>query len=169
MPYNDGILYSEMTDFQKELMQQANNIFPKEYEKFLKKEGGKLSQIQKKIAQKEVGEDESNDEIIVQKNINLKTGKTYTKIIKKDYHACFKRGKIYEVNGSKCIRAYNSSRHGHLIEYGHKKWIRGKDTGEFVSGKLVIKKAEQEFKDEFQKDAEKFLYDHFSNFKGSRV
>jgi len=167
MAYSDSVLYSEMTDFQKELMIQANNIFPKEYEKFLKKEGKKLSKVQKKIAKKEVGEDESNNEIVI-KEINKK-GIIKTKKIKKDYHDCFKVGKLYKVNDMKCIRAYNSARHGHLIEYGHKKWIRGKNTGEFVLGKLVMKMAEYEFLDDFQTDAEKFLFEHFDNFKGSRV
>ena len=168
MPYNDGVLYSEMSDFQKELMLQANNLFPKEYTKFLKEEGGKLKKVQQKIAKKQVGEDESNNEVRIVTR-KTKNGKTYTKKIKKDYHDCFKRGKIYEVNGTKCIRAFNSARHGHLIEYGHKKWIHGKNTGQFVAGKYIMKQAEYEFTDDFQTDAEKFLFEHFDNFKGSRV
>ena len=168
MPYNDGVLYSELSDFQKDLLNQANYIFPKEYVKFLKTEGGKLKKIQQKIAKAQVGEDDSNNEV---KTVTLRkrNGKTYTKKVKKDYHDCFKRGKVYDFNGTKCVRAYNSARHAHLIEFGHKKYIRGKDTGEFVAGRHVMKQAEYEFTDDFTTDAEKFLFEHFENFKGSRV
>ena len=168
MAYSDSILYSEMSDFQKQLLKQANDIFPDEYVKFLKNEGSKLKKVQQKLAKKQVGEDESNNEVRTVTR-RTKNGKTYTKKIKKDYHDCFKRGKIYEVNGTKCIRAFNSARHGHLIEYGHKKYIRGKNTGQYVAGKYIMKQAEYEFTDDFQTDAEKFLYAHFNNFRGSRV
>lgn len=124
---SDGFDFSELSDFTKEVIDLAQDLYPKDVKKFLKGEAAKGSKIAKGIAQKEV---------------NKKTG---------NYLKGFKSGKVYKFGKDTCVRFYNGSPHGHLIEKGHK----NKD-GTYTLGKFVIQKAGQLFEKEFIEDVENF-------------
>lgn len=140
---SSGFFFDELSDFKKDLLREAEKIFPEETEKFLKDEGKKLTALQKRIAKQDVG---------------TSKGKKKDWEEKKSYHKRFKTGKLYDYQGDKCIRAYNGSPHGHLIEYGHKT-----TNNRFVSGRYVIKSSENQFKHEFEKDCDNFLSNYFDD------
>lgn len=129
----DGFYFDELSEFRQDLLKEVNRVFPEETNKFLKDEARTLSKIQKQIARQDVGTTDKNGD--------------------KSYHQKFKVGKIYLYGDEKAIRAYNSSPHAHLIEYGHKT-VNNK----FVSGRYVLKASENEFKNDFFKDTEEFLF-----------
>lgn len=129
----DGFYFDELSEFRKELIRQVNNIFPKETDDFLKNEAKALSKIQKQIASQDVKTTDKNGD--------------------KSYHKRFKVGKIYLFGEEKAIRAYNSSPHAHLVEYGHKT-----QNNKFVAGRYVLKSSENKFRGDFFKDTEDFLY-----------
>lgn len=180
-------LVSEISEYQKELLDKADKIFPKEYVNFLKTEGQKLTKVARKIGKREVtGEDSRNGYRTVERK--RKNGDIYDKKIYTDYHKGFKRGKVYDYNGSKCIRAYNSTPHAHLLEYGHNIVARGENrkdaNGKWKSsrrkgggaplgrtaGKYVFTLAEYEFADDFTVDCEKFLFEFMGDeFKGTHI
>ena len=140
---SDGVDFKELTDFQEKLLKEVDTLFPKETAQFLKNEGKKLSEVQKNIAKNVVGTSKG-------KKKNWKADKSY--------HKKFKTGKIYNYSGDKCVRAYNGSPHGHLIEYGHKT-----QNGKFVPGKHVIEQSENKFRNDFIEDCENFLGEYFDN------
>ena len=140
---SEGFFFDELSDLKKDLLREAAKVFPKETEKFLRQEGQKLTNIQKRIAKQDVGTSKGQ-----KKDWNEK----------KSYHKRFKTGKVYDYSGDKCIRAFNSSPHGHLIEFGHKT-----QNGKFVPGRYVIKSAENEFKNDFEKDCDEFLSEYFDD------
>jgi hypothetical protein len=176
-----SIITSEMTEFQKELLKEANELFPKDYKNFLKKQGSELVKTERKIAQREVGEDNRNGYRTVTRK--RKNGTTYNKKVYTDYHKGFKRGKMFEKDGASCIRGYNGTKHAHLIEYGHNIVARGEGrskgfgrrngAGGAVIGRAkphyVLKQAEYEFTEPFTINAEKFLDEHFTEFKGTHI
>lgn len=132
-----GFDYHELTDFQKELIQMAKEDFPRETRKFIKREAGKLTRMAKSSAERE---------------LNSKTG---------DYIKGFKSGKIYKFAGDLCCRAFNSSPHAHLIEYGHNMVGHKpnlKNVG-FVAGKYILNKATNRFDKDFEGHLDKFLDD----------
>ena len=157
-----GFLFGQLSDFKQNLMKEIRDEFPKETEKFIKTEANKLSKVAKKIAKKEVG---------------TSKGKKKNWIESKSYHKKFKVGKPYKYSSDLCCRAYNSSPHAHLIEYGHVIVPRGKSRATtragreeqaksnrgsgFVMGKLVFTLAELEFVTEFLNDSESFLFTYF--------
>lgn len=127
----EGFIFGEFSVFTKEVLSLANDLYPKDVKKFLKREAIKGQKIAKGIGKSEVGT----------------TGKNGAK----SYHKKFKAGKAYKYGNDDCIRFYNSSPHGHLIEKGHK----NKD-GTFTLGKYVLLKSGQKFEPEFWKDTENF-------------
>lgn len=129
----DGFYFDELSEFRQDLLKEVNRVFPEETNKFLKDEAKALSKIQKQIARQVVGTTEKSGD--------------------KSYHKKFKVGKIYFFSGEKAIRAYNSSPNAHLIEYGHKT-----ENNKFISGRYVLKASENQFKDDFFKDTEEFLF-----------
>ena len=130
-----GFDFSELSDFQKDLLNLAKNTMPSETKKFMKKEAGKLARKAKAVAKRET---------------KKKTG---------NYIKGFKAGKVYYFGGDLCCRAYNSAPHAHLVEYGHKKLSKGgKDLG-FTPGKYPLKKASDSFENEFAGDLETFIDD----------
>ena len=152
-----GFQYAELDKFRQGLINETLRLFPKETDNFLKKEARKQSRIQKKIAKQEVGTSGSDE---------------------KSYHNGFKVGKVYDYyDKSRNIRAYNKSRHAHLIEIGHFKVARGEGrnkgssrrSGEggtpngWVDGKNVIKKAQVQFNEQFFSDCDEFLGQFFDN------
>ena len=134
----DGFFFEELSDFKKDLLREAGKVFKKETETFLKQEARKLSNIQKKIAKQDVGTTGKNDD--------------------KSYHKRFKVSKLYGTEYEKFIKALNSAPHSHLIEYGHKT-----QNGKFVQGRYVIKSSENQFKNEFVDDCDKFLSEYFDD------
>jgi len=47
------------------------------------------------------------------------------------------------------IQVKNTARHFHLVENGHVKWIRGRNTGGFVPGKHYAEKTREEWREKF--------------------
>ncbi len=129
---DDGFYFDELSDYRKDLLREVSRVFPEDTNKFLKVEAKALSKVQKRIASQDVGTTGKNGD--------------------ESYHKKFKVGKIYNFEGEKAIRAYNSSPHAHLIEYGHKT-----ENNKFVQGRYVLKSSENEFRGDFFKDTENFL------------
>lgn len=146
----DGLDFSELTKFKKELMEDIAQEFPKETQKFIDKEKRKLLREVKKTAKA---------------NIGKKTG---------NYYKSLKAGKTHYNKKSKDIYAkvYADARiapHAHLIEEGHfniprgesKKKIarrsgKGGQAKGFTLGKHIFKKAELAFQSTYEKDVEEF-------------
>lgn len=158
----DGFLFGELSEFKQELMRDIKQNFPKETEKFIKKETGKVLNVARKVAKKEVGTSKG-------------TKKDWQE--SKSYHKGFKVGKTYNYGNDLCCRAYNKSPHAHLIEYGHvnvprsssrattragraEQASQNRGTG-FTLGKFIFKQAEINFLSEYLNDSEQFLYQYF--------
>jgi tricorn protease-like protein len=73
------------------------------------------------------------------------------------YLKSIKRGKVFvdKATGGYKVRVYTGSRHGHLVEYGHR--IVGADDTEhgFAEGYHVFEKAGKEIEDEWDEIIEK--------------
>lgn len=133
--------FAELSDFTKDVIRIAETEFPKELKSFLKGEANKQKKIMVKKAKSEVG---------------TSKGSKKDWIPDKSYHRKIKSGKVYKYDGNDCVRAFNSSPHGHLIENGHRMVTKdGREVG-FVQGKHIVKKSSEDFKDEFAKDVEDF-------------
>ena len=158
----EGFLFDELSEFKKELMRDIKENFPKETEKFIKKEAGKALSVARKIAKRQVGTSKG-------------TKKDWQE--SKSYHKGFKVGKTYNYGNDLCCRAYNKAPHAHLIEYGHvnvprssarattregrkEQASQSRGTG-FTMGKLIFKQAEMQFLSEYLNDAEEFMYKYF--------
>lgn len=142
----DGFFFEELSELKKDFMREANEIFPEKMDEFLKKEGRKLSNLQKKIAKQDIG---------------TSKGKKKDWKAETSYHKGFKVSKTYNSLGDKFVKAYNNAKHAHLIEYGHKMCKKdGSFTGKFVPGRYVIQSSKNQFKHEFAKDCEEFLSDY---------
>lgn len=132
---SDDFDISQLTDFEQELINLANDTMPKESKKFLRNEGTKL------------------------RKGTLAKAKGKVKKVTGAYFKSIKRGKVYDYDGSLSIRCYSSAPHGHLIEYGHR--IVNKD-GEEVAwkdGYYVFEEAEEEFQPTYFSDCETFIDD----------
>ena len=144
----DGFDFSELTKFEKKLVEKANNTMPKQSRKFIKKQANKLNK--------------KNKQTYKSKGIGQETGN----LIKG-----FKSGKAYKYKGVWSARALNSSQHAHLLNDGymwtpHKKVAKGqktKQTGEekFIPGFHFMEEAAKAFESGFYKDVEDFLQDVF--------
>ncbi|GEK30324.1 hypothetical protein KZO01_06330 [Kurthia zopfii] len=104
-----------LTEFQKDLLDVAQNKLPKETFKIMRKLGSKA---RTKVARS------------ARSKVKKKTG---------NYHKGFKRGKVFkDGEGKYVVRVINSQPHAHLIEYGHKQVTKnGRNIG-FVPGKNVL-------------------------------
>lgn len=163
----EGFLFDELSEFKQNLLRDIKDVFPKETQKFLKTEASKCTKVARKIARRKVG---------------TSKGKKKNWIDSKSYHKKFKVGKIYDYSGDMCCRAYNSSPHAHLIEYGHVNVPRGSKRAttrkgreeqskqsrgvSFTEGHLIFKVAEMEFMTDFLNDTESFLFEYFNNTVG---
>ena len=129
----DGFDLTELSDFNKQLVDDAIKNYPKEMKSFLKKEANKVQEVAKNIAKTEITEHTGN------------------------YMKGFKVGKS-GLKGAYAIKAYNQAPHGHLIENGH--WQYGGEKNKtklrFIEGKKIYAKAHTQFKSQFEKDAEEF-------------
>lgn len=123
----------ELDEMATNMLILANRKCPKEYNKFLRKEGSKLARKTKQKARRKVGKK------------------------KEVYHKSIKRGKPYRYNSQeRAIRVYSSAPHAHLIEDGHRQVVNGVEVG-FVRGRKVFSDAKEEFEDTFFSDAEDFV------------
>jgi hypothetical protein len=145
---SDGFDITELTKFEKKLVNVANDTMPKESRKFIKKESVKLNKKNKQVFQS--------------KGIGQETGN----LLKG-----FKSGKAYKYQGNWSSRAYNSSPHAHLLNNGymwtpHKKVAKGqevKQSGEehFIPGFHFMEDAARAFESGYFTDVEQFLQEVF--------
>ena len=145
---SDGFDISELTKFEKKLVEKVNDTMPKESRKFTKKQSGKLNKKNKQVFKgKGIGEETGN----------LLKG--------------FKSGKAYKYQGVWSSRAYNSSPHAHLLNNGymwkpHKKVAKGQSeiqTGEerFIPGFHFMEDAAKAFESGYYSDVEELLHNVF--------
>ena len=142
--------FSEVENLTNDLKDFAKKYYLKETKKFMKKEVAKATKKAKQIAKSSVG-------------TSKKTKKNWKE--KTSYHKNFKTGKVYEKSDDLCCRVYNSSRHAHLIEYGHRQVSRGpkgksNEGGQakgFTEGQHVLEKTKIQFSAEFEMDCNKFI------------
>lgn len=83
-------------------LNEAAKAFPREIDIFLKREASKLRKLTLKLAEERITSRSGN----------------FVKSIK--------RGKPYDFNNARAIRAYSYAPHAHLIEDGHRIYIRRK-------------------------------------------
>lgn len=135
---SDGFDISELTNFEKKLVNMVNDTMPKESRKFIKKEANKLNKHNKKTYQR--------------KGIGEVTG---------NFKKGFKSGKAYKYQGSWSARAYNNSPHAHLLNDGYM-WTPHKgQSGEerFIPGFHFMEEAANSFANGFYSDVDEFLKD----------
>ena len=138
--------FSDLTDFQKNLLAKVKDEFPKETKDFLQAEAKKLQKIAVSTAKT----------LVKTKTGNYLNG--YKTGGKGKKRGGFRIGNVYQYGGSlssdTCIRVYNNAHHAHLIETGHKT-----QNGGYVQGKHVLETSEKQFMPDFTKDCADFLED----------
>ena len=127
-----GFDTKELDAFSKDLLKIAEKDLPIESKNFLRKNARKLATITKNTAKRLGIEDQ--------------TGEYYSK---------FKSGKVYKYHGNLSCRAFNSSNHAHLLEYGHME--KTKNGEKFIPGFHVFEKASQEYQDVYYENCEEFI------------
>lgn len=155
-----GFDFSQLSDFAKDTINIAQNVYPRESKKFLKKQA-------EKVAEK------------LQANISTTTKKKTGRLSR-----AAAPGKPYIFKGGDemalSIRGYlknrpktepeNSAPHAHLLDFGHNIIPRGKKgksntSGGPILGKVkgreFIKKTQNEFESEFLSECEAFASDIF--------
>lgn len=111
-----------LTNFQKDLLEVAQEKLPKETFGIMRKIGSKARTHVAKEARSKV---------------KKKAG---------TYHKKFKRGKVFKDNkGQIIVRVVNSSPHAHLIEHGHRNVTPGGREVGFTTGKKVMEQGIQNF------------------------
>lgn len=133
---SDGFDFSELTKFEKKLVNMANDTMPKESKKFIKKEVNKLNKLNKKVYQR--------------KGIGEVTG---------NFKRGFKSGKVYKYRGVWSARAYNNSPHAHLLNDGYM-WTphKGQKGDErFIPGFHFMEEAARGFESGYYSDIDEFL------------
>lgn len=123
----DGFDTRELSELTQDVLNLGVELFPKDVKKHMKKNGVELAKLAKKIAKGEV---------------KVKTG---------NYLKGFKGGKVYYYGGDICVRGYNNSPHGHLIESGHKNV-----DGSYTQGKHILEKAKLQYEKVFIENTENF-------------
>lgn len=127
--------FSELTKFEKNLLDLAENKMPKETKRFLRNEGAKLKRKTLSVAKSKVKENTGN------------------------YFKSIKRGKVYKYKGNQAlsIRVYSNAPHAHLIEEPHRQVTKdGQEIG-FVKGKKVFETAKKGFESKYYSDTKNFL------------
>lgn len=135
-----GFDFKELADYEKKLLETANEKMPRETRKFVNGEGTKLRRITVSNARAKV---------------KKKTG---------NYFKSIKKGKpyIYKGNGGYSVRVYNSTKiapHAHLIEDGHRIVNHaGQEVG-YKPGLKVVDTSRRQFENQFYQDIESFIDD----------
>ena len=151
----DGFDVTELTKFEKQLLDVAQVKMPKEIRKFMRDEGNLLKKKTKAEANQLVKKGTGDEP--------------------PSYHKSIKRGKVYvyKGNGGMAVRVISSDPKAHLLEYGHRQVVNpgkgsgggkgvipgkgiGKEVG-FVPGLHVFEKAAKGFDSEFKEDAQQFI------------
>lgn len=128
--------FSQVSDFNKELLELIETTYPKEAKKFVSRAGNAFR------AEMKAGYKRNT----IRRTGNLLRGVT--------------RGRAYIYNGEDYqVRVYNKAPHASLIERGHKLYIKGKPTDKFVKGKHIVGNTIVEFNDKFVELADKFVDD----------
>ena len=141
----NGIDISQLQDFERDLINVANDIKGKESKKFIKKEGGKLNK--------------ENKHSLKSSGAATGSGITESKIL-----ASLKSGKAYKYNGSWSNRAYSSNPLTHLLEMGfiHKGGFKTKTGIEtFIPGYHFMENAQERFENIFVEDCRDFVVEVF--------
>ncbi|MCM3411465.1 HK97 gp10 family phage protein [Metabacillus litoralis] len=113
-----------LTEFQKGLLELAQEKLPKESKQIMRKMGSKARTHVARKSRREI------------------------KKVSGNYQKSWKRGKLFiGRDGEIAIRVYNSARHAHLIEDGHRVVVKGKEVG-FSSGKHILEKGMNEFEED---------------------
>lgn len=128
--------YSQLSDFNKEMIELATNTYPKEAKKFVSRAGNtfrsEMKANYKRWTKRKTG--------------NLLKGVT--------------RGRAYVYNGEDYqVRVYNKAPHASLIERGHVLYVKGKPTDKYVKGRHVVGRTILEFSGKFEQLADKFVDD----------
>ncbi len=136
---NDGVKIdcSQLSDFENHLMKQIVDKFPDDVKVFLKQNASQL-----------------------RKNA-LKSARMQTKKKTGNYYKGYKISRSFAKKGRAFIKTYNAQPHSHLIEYGHEKWIRGKDTGEKVKGKYILTAEAIKYASQYYINAKRFIEEYF--------
>lgn len=128
--------YSELTEFNKNMLDFVSKEYPKEAKKFIARAGNKLSK---------------NIKSAYRKGTKKKTGNLLRGVA---------RGRPYIFEGNDFqVRVYNKAPHAHLIEHGHKVFIRGKETRHRAKGRHIVGATAMAFQNEFAQLADKFVDD----------
>lgn len=121
-------------------------------QKFIE-ELNKMSKNTPKIVEKEYRKIGKNACKVIKKEAKSIVGTT-GKNSKKSYHNRFKGSKVWKDGDTLNVSAYNSSPHGHLLEYGHKK----KNGKGFVEGRYPVKKGANKYvRTQLEKDLNKII------------
>ena len=149
---------SEWDKFNRDMLELAEETMPKETKKFMRREGGRLATVTRKIARA---------------TVHKKTG-NYFKSIRGSKAWRNNRGGygVYAL----ASRKNNLGNHAHLIEYGHKQdvgryvpAIKARLTHSMVEGKRIFEKGQKSFEGKFVADAAEYIDNLLeSNFKSGR-
>lgn len=161
---------SELTEAAENMYEMVTQRWPKENNKWMRKQGREGRKIAVGIARQRI------------KNLRPASNK-------KSYMARLKGGKPYHYQGDPndlSVRTYNSAPHAHLVEYGHKVKPRGKASGatkgyqrsgskpnkkydnsyqrvgsskSFVAGYHILEDAEQMWEKQFEENLSQHLDD----------
>lgn len=134
----EGLYINELSKLKKELLNIANKDFSQKLNKYLKTEAEILSKTQKQIASQKLNTIDENDT--------------------KEYYNSFKIGEIEKTEQGISINVYNSSAQAQAIEYGYKT-----QDNKFVAGQYVLNTSENQFRNKYYKDTEKFIIEYFDN------
>lgn len=118
-----SIEFEGLSEFQKDLLEVAQDRLPKETNKMMAKAGNRLTTHVRREARSAIDHTSG-------------TGNYYRRI---------KRGRIFkDAEGKVVVRAINSAPHAHLLEYGHRLVRGGKEVG-FVPGRLIMSAAAKNY------------------------
>lgn len=126
-----SLKFEGLTEFQKDLLEVAQEKLPSETNKMMRKAGNRLTTYARREARSAIDHTSG-------------TG---------NYYRGFKRGKVFkDREGKTVVRAINSAPHAHLLEYGFRLVRGGREIG-FVPGRLIMDAAAKKFDNsgEFEK------------------
>lgn len=160
MSSQEGFLFGELSEFKQDLLKDIATEYPKAMKKFIKNEARKCSRVAKKIAKRDVG---------------TAKGKKKDWVDTKSYHKKFDSSSVFNFSsGEMACKAFNNASHAKIIENGHFNVPRGEGKNKkprrsgkggspvgFTKGQFVFKKAELEFRPQFEKDTENFIGEYF--------
>lgn len=129
-----GLDYSQLSEFNKELLELIETTYPKEAKKFVSRAGNAFRREMKEGYRKNT----------IKRTGNLLRGVT--------------RGRAYVYRGENYqVRVYNKAPHAPLIERGHRLFIKGKPTDKYVKGKHIVGSVILDFNAKFVELADEFV------------